>query len=44
MDRDHQADGQAVKEIYVFPLCRDAQRRLCQSQPPAAPATGPEEI
>ena len=43
MDRDHQAQGRAVKEIYVFPLCRDAQRRLCQSQPPAAAATDPEE-
>jgi len=44
MDRDHQAQSQAVKEIYVFPLCRDARRRLCQSQPPAAAATDPEEI
>jgi hypothetical protein len=44
MDRDHQAQGQAVKEIFVFPLCRDARRRLCQSQPPAPAATGPEEI
>jgi hypothetical protein len=44
MDRDHQAAGRAVKDIYIFPLCRDARRRLCQFQPPAAPTTDPEEI
>jgi hypothetical protein len=44
MDRDHQAQGQAVKDIYVFPLGRDARRRLCQSQPPAGAATQPEDI
>jgi hypothetical protein len=44
MDRDHQAQGQAVKDIYVFPLCRDARRRLCQLQSPAPAATDPEEI
>jgi len=43
MDRDNRARGRAVKDIYVFPLCRDARRRLCQSPPPAA-ATDPEEI
>lgn len=44
MDRDHQAHGQAVKEIYVFPLCRHARRLLCQWQPPALATTDPEEI
>ncbi len=44
MDRDNRARGRAVKDIYVFPLCRDACRRLCQSPPPAAAATDPEEI
>lgn len=44
MDRDHQTTGSAVKEIYIYPLCRDARRRLCQSQPPAAVATDPEDI
>jgi hypothetical protein len=44
MDHDHQAHGRAVKEIYVFPLCRDARRRLCQLQPPAPATTNPEEI
>jgi Domain of unknown function (DUF4338) len=28
MDRDHEAHGRAVKDLYVFPLCRDARRRL----------------
>lgn len=44
MDRDHEAKERAVKDIYVFPLCRDARRRLCQSRPPAATAIRPEEI
>jgi hypothetical protein len=44
MDRDYQAAGRAVKEIFVLPLCRDARRRLCQSQPPAPAAADPEEI
>jgi hypothetical protein len=29
MDREHIAHGQAVKDIYVYPLVRDAQQRLC---------------
>ena len=44
MDRDNRARGRAVKDIYVFPLCRDARRRLCQSPPPAAATTDPGEI
>ena len=28
MDQHHEAHGCAVKRIYVYPLCRDAQRRL----------------
>jgi hypothetical protein len=28
MDRSHEAHGRAVKQIFVYPLCRDAQRRL----------------
>lgn len=31
MDRAHKAHGQAVKEIYVYPLVRDARQRLCGS-------------
>jgi Domain of unknown function (DUF4338) len=29
MDREHKADAQAVKDIYVYPLVRDAQQQLC---------------
>ncbi len=29
MDRDHKAHGQAVKDIYVYPLARDARQQLC---------------
>jgi len=28
-DREHKAHGQAVKDIYVYPLVRDARQRLC---------------
>jgi len=28
MDREHTAHGQAVKDIYVYPLARDARQRL----------------
>ncbi len=28
-DREHTAHGQAIKDIYVYPLVRDARRRLC---------------
>jgi len=30
MDWQHKAHGQAVKDIYVYPLVRDARQRLCQ--------------
>ncbi len=29
MDRGHTAHGQAVKDIYVYPLVRNARQRLC---------------
>jgi len=29
MDREHKADGQAIKDIYVYPLVRNARQRLC---------------
>jgi len=29
MDRKHKAQGQAVKDIYVYPLVREARQRLC---------------
>lgn len=33
MDREHRAHGQAPKDIYLYPLCRKAQQRLCQISP-----------
>ena len=29
MDREHQAHGLAPKDIYLYPLCRNTQQRLC---------------
>jgi uncharacterized protein DUF4338 len=29
MDRKHKANGQAIKDIHVYPLVRDALQRLC---------------
>jgi hypothetical protein len=29
MDREHQNHGQAIKDLYVYPLVRDARERLC---------------
>jgi Domain of unknown function (DUF4338) len=34
MDQHHESDGRAVKRIYVYRLCRDAQRRLVQAAAP----------
>ncbi|HET8562839.1 MAG TPA: DUF4338 domain-containing protein [Candidatus Binatia bacterium] len=34
MDRDHTGHGRAVKDIYIYPLCRNARRRLCQDSAP----------
>ena len=28
MDREHKAQGQAIKDIYVYPLVRDARQLL----------------
>jgi hypothetical protein len=41
MDRAHTRDGQAIKNIYVYPLCRDARERLCKD--PAPKFTGSAE-
>ena len=43
MDRAHQADGCAVKDIYIYPLCRDARRLLRQAAPPAPSVTEAED-
>jgi hypothetical protein len=34
MDRTHAAQGRAPKEVYVYPLCRHVQRRLCTAAAP----------
>lgn len=34
MDRDHAGHGRAIKDIYVYPLCCNARRRLCQDPAP----------
>lgn len=34
MDRDHAAHGQSVKDIFVYPLCRHAQEKLRNAEPP----------
>lgn len=31
MDREHKAHGQSVKDVYVYPLVRDAKERLCNT-------------
>jgi hypothetical protein len=35
MDREHAAHGHAIKDIYVYPLCRHAQVKLRSAAPPA---------
>jgi len=39
-DREHKSHGQAIKDIYVYPLVRDAQQRLC-SDPAPTPGNAP---
>src|SRR5438045_3242797 len=38
MDREHKADGQAIKDIYVYPLVRDARQRLCSDSTQVIPS------
>jgi len=35
MDRHHRLAGHAVKDLYVYPLCRNVQQRLCTAKPPS---------
>lgn len=35
MDRDHIAEGRLVKDVYIYPLCRDVQQRLRTDPAPA---------
>jgi hypothetical protein len=30
MDREHRTEGLAPKDIYLYPLCRNVQRKLCR--------------
>jgi hypothetical protein len=30
MDKEHRAHGLAPKDIYLYPLCRSVQQKLCQ--------------
>ena len=41
MDREHRAHGEAVKDLYVYPLCRQVQQRLRSAAAPLG--RGPEE-
>jgi hypothetical protein len=34
MDQHHETHGRAVKRIYIYPLCRNVQRRLTQDPAP----------
>lgn len=34
MDRHHISHSRAVKDVYVYPLCRNVQERLCTAEPP----------
>jgi Domain of unknown function (DUF4338) len=42
MDRDRRASCSAVKNIYIYPLCHNAEQRLRQASPPAVSA--PEDF
>ena len=42
MDRHHVAHGRAPKEVYVYPLCRHLQARLCHSPVPGASRSAQE--
>jgi hypothetical protein len=35
MDREHAAHGQAIKDIYIYPLCRHVRERLRGAAPPS---------
>jgi len=42
MDRAHVLTGHAPKDVYVYPLCREVQQRLCTAPAPAAPTAAGE--
>ena len=44
MDRHHRLDGQAVKELYVYPLCRNVQQRLGTAKAPSFSGCGEQPL
>lgn len=44
MDRDRRADGSAVKDIYIYPLCRNAAQQLRQALPPRPAVSASEDF
>jgi len=43
MDRANQAAGRAAKDIYIYPLRRNARQQLRQAEPPASTFTDTED-
>ena len=39
MDREHQNHGQAIKDIFIYPLVRDAREKLCGTPVTSTPST-----
>ncbi len=44
MDRDNVAQGRAVKDVYVYPLCRKVQHRLRTAEPPQFSGSDEEDV
>ena len=42
MDRNHEAHQRAPKRIYVYPLCRQVEQRLCEAPAPAFAEPSPQ--
>lgn len=43
MDRYHRLGGHGVKDLYVYPLCRNVQQRLRTPEPPSFKGCGEQE-
>lgn len=44
MDRHHRLAGQAVKELYVYPLCRNVEQRLRTAKAPSFSGCGEQPL
>lgn len=44
MDRNRRAGGSAVKDIYIYPLCRNAAQQLRQALPPRPAVSASEDF